>query len=252
MIISHKHKFIFIHCRKAAGSSVMISLQRYLGHRDVQTAALSDALALGIKPNLGSYIRLLHPWGAYGFAQQFLKSRSFSKGFNMGVKGSYRPLTKNTGHFTATDIVKNWPTEWNNYHKLCVVRNPYEKTVSDYLWRTRNLEQRPDFEYYISAIYQGDDLGGLVPPLHDNWQFYSINDEIAVDSIVRFEDIKTGLERALKNTSLQWDGWLPHAKKSPRNKTCFGYTDYHNQSTLRMVSEIYKKEIGYFGYTPSN
>lgn len=252
MIISHKHKFIFIHCRKAAGSSVTISLQRYLGHRDVQTAALSDALAIGIKPNLRSYLRLLKPWGAHGFAQQLIKSRSPSKALNMGVKGSYRNMTNNTGHFTAEDIAKNWPEEWKNYHKFCIIRNPYEKTVSDYLWRTRNLVQSPEFEDYISAIYQGDDLGGLVPPLHDNWQFYTINDEIAVDSIVHFEELSAGLQNALSNTSVDWDGWLPHAKKSRRNDTNPGYGRYYNNSTLRMVSEIYRKEIEYFNYAPLN
>ena len=53
MIISHKHKFIFIKCRKTAGSSVEISLSQLCGPEDIITplTAKDDEkrLELGIR-----------------------------------------------------------------------------------------------------------------------------------------------------------------------------------------------------------
>jgi hypothetical protein len=50
MIISHKHRFIFVHCCKTAGSSVACSLSRYLGPNDLQFSAITDGIPFKIHP----------------------------------------------------------------------------------------------------------------------------------------------------------------------------------------------------------
>ena len=50
MIISHQHKFIFVHCRKTAGSSVVSSLSRYLGPQDLQFSGITDGRKLNLYP----------------------------------------------------------------------------------------------------------------------------------------------------------------------------------------------------------
>lgn len=42
MIISHKHKFIFVKTRKTAGTSVEIALSRHLGPDDIITPISPD------------------------------------------------------------------------------------------------------------------------------------------------------------------------------------------------------------------
>ena len=44
MIISHKHKFIFLHSRKCAGSSMEVALNKYLGPNDIQIGSWTETL----------------------------------------------------------------------------------------------------------------------------------------------------------------------------------------------------------------
>ena len=43
MIISHKHKFIFVKCGKVAGSSLEIALRPHLGEDDIATPVAEDS-----------------------------------------------------------------------------------------------------------------------------------------------------------------------------------------------------------------
>jgi hypothetical protein len=42
MIISHKHKFIFMHNQKTAGSSIVAAINPYLGPKDIHYGAWQD------------------------------------------------------------------------------------------------------------------------------------------------------------------------------------------------------------------
>lgn len=48
MILSHAHRFIFLHNRKTAGSSISVALARYLGPEDLQLSAIVETLREGI------------------------------------------------------------------------------------------------------------------------------------------------------------------------------------------------------------
>jgi hypothetical protein len=97
MIISHRHRFIFLKTVKTGGTSVEIALSRYCGEEDVAAYALPD------------YYRLL-------------------------VQGEEKKLYWN--HITATEVRNRIGADiWNSYFKFTVERNPWDKTVSDFYWR---------------------------------------------------------------------------------------------------------------------
>ncbi len=52
MIISHRHRFIFLHCRKAAGSSIAQALAPYLGEDDLHLGTWPEALEAGVVPGV--------------------------------------------------------------------------------------------------------------------------------------------------------------------------------------------------------
>lgn len=126
MIISHKHKFIFIHIQKCAGTSITYALNKYLGEQD---------LVLGCTPE-GEELSAI--WGK--------------------TKGLY----KHVNSANAKGILGN--KIWNEYFKFSFIRNPWDLVVSTYHWwletswddeqqtgkKVRNLN---NFEEYVFSPY---------------------------------------------------------------------------------------------------
>jgi hypothetical protein len=257
MIISHRHKFIFFHCRKAAGSSITVSLSRYLGSRDIQLGAIVDGAKLGIHPPLRIVLEALPNVPIHTcFNSIFKKTEEIQVwekiSFAAKAKYSHR-LGEKPQHASALTVKKIFPNEFANYFKFCVTRNPWDKTVSDYFWKTRKHKNPPRFEEYVESLVRGDSLDGITPRCHNNWDIYATNGEIAVDHVILYENLKVGLFDALDNIPpLKWDTWLPNSKSGNRlndqkNKQ-FSYRDYYSPATRRMVGRLYEPEIVRFGY----
>jgi hypothetical protein len=250
MIISHKHRFIFVHCRKAAGSSIAVSLSRYLGPDDLQFSGITDGIEHGVWPPR----RVLREGLASAPAKELLRGvmrpKRFWLAISNGIKHRYAPLLgESASHPPASRVMEAFPREWASYFKFCVVRNPWAKTVSDYFWRTRRLDSPPSFEAYLDALVSGNPLARITPRNHDNWPLYTINDRVAVDRVVRFEKLTAELGPVLQETGIAWDGWLPHAKA--RTAKAAGGSDYrshYNGRTAGMVAALYALEIAEFGY----
>ena len=103
MIISHKHKFIFIHTNKCAGTSIEVSLASVCGTDDIIGPVTLENLPTDYK----------HP-------------ENYDE-------GKFEDTMK------AEDIKSNIPIDcWEKYTKFSVVRNPWERMVSAWFWQTRN------------------------------------------------------------------------------------------------------------------
>jgi len=248
MIISHKYKFIFLHSRKCAGSSITVSLSRYLGSMDIQLGSVKDGLDHNIHPPLRMVLNaLIHPHYKSIFSKMINKSSVWELISNLNKRYYVNKFGESPQHVSAKKLEESIP-EWFNYTKFCVVRNPWDKTVSDYFWRTRAMKSPPSFDEYLSNLYSGKDLNGIVPMNHNNWNMYTINDAVCMDNIVRYENLSSDLNKILNNQlGMDWDGWMPHAKKI--NKTIRpNYREYYSKEQSLMLYDIYRKEIEYFGY----
>jgi sulfotransferase famil protein len=96
MIISHKHKFIFIHNYKTAGTSITQALLPYLDKNDI---------ILGCTPEFEK------------LSQNNLENGLIHK------------------HSSALEIKENLNSNiWKSYFKFAFVRNPYDLILSYYLW----------------------------------------------------------------------------------------------------------------------
>lgn len=95
MIVSHKHKFIYIHPHKCAGTSITESLIPDLGEDDVVVGVTDDGKKLDTE------------------------------------KGKWR----NCKHAGASHIKTNVGKDvWADYFKFSFVRNPFDRCVSWYFW----------------------------------------------------------------------------------------------------------------------
>ncbi len=228
MIVSHRHKFIFLKTYKTAGSSMEVLLSRFCGPEDIVTPLMPQDEDL--RPDNGPR-NFKWPWWEWPLRGK-IKSL---KGANPGVRwtGYYahmpaRPMRR----YLGSDI-------WENYFKFSIERNPWDRQVSIYFWRTRDLAERPSFEEYM---HSNDNRVRL-----RNYDIYSFNGRIITDDMILFHDMRAGLERIFERLGLELPKQIPGAKTGIRTEG--DYRKYYNDETRLMVANWYKREIDAFGFT---
>ncbi len=251
MILSERHRLIVLHSRKAAGSSLCVSLARSLGPDDLQISALPETMALGI-PLTDRVRRVARHQSRYLLPLwRLLGPGAYRRALTRAVDHAHRPLLgRKPPHAPAVRVAAAFPQAWTQFRKLVIVRNPWDKTVSDYFWRIQHCRRPPRFATYVQALAAGESLGGIVPlAFHDNWPMYTIDDRVAVDTVVRFEQLEQGLRQFFSDAELAWDGWLPRSKGGHRPRgAAGGYRSYYTPELERLVGRLYAKEIDHFGY----
>ncbi|MEB3319476.1 MAG: hypothetical protein VKI63_00870 [Cyanobium sp.] len=251
MIISERHRLIVLHCRKAAGSSLCVSLARSLGPDDLQISALPETMAMGIPLSRRVRSLALQQSGYLLPLFHLLGPRAHRRALTRAVDHAHRArLGRKPPHAPAARVAAAFPREWSTFRKLAIVRNPWDKTVSDYFWRTQRCPVRPSFATYVEALAAEEDLGGIVPlAFHDNWPMYTIDDRVVADGVVRFEALEQGLGRFFAEAGMAWDGWLPRSKGGLRPLGApQGYRSYYTPALERLVGRLYRAEIEQFGY----
>ena len=243
MIISHKNRFIFIHCRKAAGSSIVTSLSKYLGPNDIQLSAINDVFSLNLLPPRSMIILGVRLITISQIVKLILRKTSLGEIISSNVKRHFKKKFSDTPqHASAKEIKEKFPEEWENYFKFCVIRNPIEKTISDYRWRIRKIDAPPSIDEYVQGIKDGNNLDGIVPKNHSNWNMYTIDDEVSVDLVIDFNFLNEDLKKAMDLCKIDWDGWLPVIKKAAPDKEPIKVSE----QTKKKIHQIYKKEMEFF------
>ena len=169
----------------------------------------------------------------------------------MGFVSEYRNKHQTGGlqHLLARQIRKEVGAGiFDEHFKFSIVRNPWDKAVSQYLFMKRRedlreyigMRKRDKFKKYLSLIQKKE---------HAQWKpqhLFLENGEgnVLVDFIGKFENYVNCARSIL--LKLQIDGIyeIPHKNKSRRTH----YRDYYDSESKEMVREIYKQDIARFGY----
>lgn len=231
MIISHKYQFIYVKTKKTASTSIEIALSRLVGEHDVITpiapADESYRGSLGIEPI--NYSGRFNPLG-----ECFHETRSsVIRSLKDMIKGR-----KYYNHLAAKKIRNRVGHQiWNSYYKFSFERNPWDKVLSHYYWRTRNQQNPPSFDEYLDE--------GILPL---NWNLYTIDDVPALDFVGRYENLASELAAVCERVGLPYDGWMPRAKAGIR-KDKRRYQDSLSDTHRNRIAELFSKEIDFMGFT---
>jgi hypothetical protein len=231
MIVSHKHRFIFLKTRKTAGTSIEYGLRQICGSEDVITPTIEEKLpgnvvalpAEGIGPqnyvHRHRWLMRLRPW-KYG-----VENRLARRGFEQ--------------HMTAASARKFLSARvWNSYFKFSVERNPWDRQVSLYYWRMRSRAERETFEEFLRRS---------PAPIIRNWDNYAIGGEIITDRIIRYESLASDYDEVLAGLGVDAsDAPLQQMKTGLR--AVESYRAHYTEETKELVRRWYEREIDRFSY----
>lgn len=218
MILSHSRQFIFLKSRKTAGTSLETALSNYCSGSDVVT-----------------------PLGAYEF--------------NKDPTGKWQHMAMNVGDFHQHDEASTirqrvGEATWSRYHKFSITRNPWDRVVSLFTWRTRRERNDGATKPNASADASLEDLRVRFRDyVRSAWEtndgFYFIDGRLCVDQVLRYEHLHDDVADLCRKLGIP-------AIELPRLKTGFRsghhYGAYYDDETRRVVAERHANDIRQFGY----
>lgn len=227
MIISHKHKFIYIKCRKTAGTSIEMSLSKICGPQDIITTITKEdekaKLELGL-PMAKNYHQPKKAW-TYGQWLDYLKTGKKPKRF-------YH-------HISCAELMELVPAEiWNTYFKFTVERNPYDKVVSFYYWR------KADEKYNRIADFILD--GGL--DQMPSYDLYSIGKFPVVDKVYQFEDLGFFEKDLTKRLNLPEPFKMVSYKAKSKSRKVKDYRQILDEQAVNLIKIAFAREIELLNY----
>ncbi len=228
MIISHRHQFIFLKTNKTAGTSIEIALSGVCGEDDIiSPVSPEDEMT---RSELGyrgpqNHLASAREYGIVDVAKLLVKGRKKNRFYN---------------HMPANEVKALIPDDtWNNYYKFCFERNPWDRVISLYYWRCKT-EPRPSIAQFI-------DSGALKRLKRKGLELYSIDGQIAVDKVCRFESISAELESIRTQLGITEKLELPHAKSRFR-KDKRSYRDILDEEQKTRIADMFSDEIKLMGY----
>jgi hypothetical protein len=240
VIVSHKHKFIFIKTRKTAGTSIELFFSRFCGERDVITPiypAVPDAEYHVPRNWRGLYNPLPDISDALRAGEGTSRKYEVWKMTKRFLRGM-----RFYNHIPASRARRRLPkTIWEDYFTFCFERNPWDRMISHYYWYTRDT-QLTFGEFLSTPRHQ------LNHPLYTDRS----GEEVIVDHVARYEDLNGEMAAICERVGIPFDGDLGIRAKGATRKDRAPYQEFfqgENERFIEMIEELCQREIQLLGYS---
>ena len=215
MIISHKHKFIFIKTFKVSGTSMEIALSRYTGKKDILTPLnLEDeikrykktgALPQNYSKNKLEEIRYKN------YIKKLSKKKISKKILNELEKKKDEKFKSMIyyNHIPAEKIKKLIEKKiWKKYFKFTIERNPYDKVIS-FMYFANRFKEIKNIKNEIDKTIRLKKY--LNYPIYTNR-----NKKILVDYILDYGSLKKNVKFLESKLNLELNKFYIKTKNSTR------------------------------------
>lgn len=227
MIISHKHRFIFVKTAKTAGTSIEVFLSQQCDPRDIVTP---------ITPPVEGH----QPRNYRGFINPIPEILDAPGKIFSAFRRAFTSREKFYNHMPASLVQKRVPAPvWNSYFKFCVERNPWDKVLSHYHMHAAREGGSLSLDEYLAR--------GRFPVNYFRYTDRS-GTRIIVDRVLRYENLLAELGEVFSQLGIPFDGTLGVTAKSEYRTDRRPYQQIFNDQQRRIAEEAFAKEIELHGY----
>jgi len=222
MIISHKHKFIFVKTVKTAGTSVEIALTPICGPEDTITKLAEEDEAIRIA-RTGRTFQHMEVRDAQG--------REFTFRNHSPVRRARRYLGDG---FTS-------------YFTFAFERNPFDRAVSAFHHTLRSRKARgiDVSDWTFANFIEMENCKRLDRLRSTGFGLYSVKGKSLADQIYKFEDLGGAMHDIFDRLGQPAPADLPITKQSDRDRD---YRSYYTPHLRKRVESHFAMELEMFGY----
>ena len=214
MIISHKHRFIYLRTEKTGSTSLSNALNAIVSDEDERASMSRPA------------------WAKYSPIHHGALKRNFPQWFGLHTHATARQVRQVIGRKI-----------FDSYFKFAVERNPWDRQVSLYFhreWKKKNKNTGFDRDMR-SFVYRNTEYCKL-----NNWSIYAIGDEIVADRVLRYEDLDNEIASLSNDLGIDMKLDMPRMRSYAPDRP--HYSTYYSDRTQDLVAKWYAKEIEALGY----
>jgi hypothetical protein len=128
---------------------------------------------------------------------------------------------------------------WRSYFKFAFDRNPWDRQISWYFYKTKTKASRPSFESFMASRRRA---------YVANHEIYMEGGALAVDFLGRYENLDADLAKALQMVGVARRLDVPKSNVAPNKETRQDYRSYYSPHTEALVRDWYAPEIALLGY----
>lgn len=219
MLVSHRHRFIYLKTRKTAGTSVEIYFEPFC-------------------------------WNpAIPFVEQHQRDEEVTEWGIIGSRGM--PVEGRTwiNHLPASGIRELIGEEiFNRYYKFCVIRNPFDKAVSGFwFWATPEkrlaLKNAP-----FSFVRQSFERWTSRRAMPTDRIVYTIDGTPVANRYIRHESLAADMETVCHDLGVPWEPERLKRYKSDTRLRDEPFNEYYTNESVRNVSACFAWDLAYFRY----
>ncbi len=249
-IVSHKHKFVFLKTRKTAGTSISAVLAGLCDYEDILALSKDVMVSSDLKrTNIKIPVRNIPP---LLLAKHLFRTLIDSLDLIRGRKkiGDIELLPTFKQHMIAKDLKQILgPKIWNNYYKFTIERNPFDRLVSFYNWRSHRFNVKCEFDEFALSALKNTGKYKHIASGFSNVPFYSLdNKTLCLDNVMKFENLEVDFKKALIDIGISNFDDLSLPKYKSGIRTEFSYREFYNTSLKELAEDKFKTEANLFGY----
>jgi hypothetical protein len=245
MILSKRHRFIFIKGVKVGGTSIEIALAPFCGPDDIITP---------ITP-IDELKRLACGAGARNYLQDRTAELAYLEALRRtaipDLGGLHPPPSEYFNHMRLSDVRRLQGATVQDYRVVGVERHPYAKIIS---WANHQLSfsayqigGRMRSDWHALKAFLKEAIGERRILVVRNIDRYRDTDGRISKQIMRYECLENDFRGFMASLGMKYRSALPHAKEGILSNS-LDPREFFDDGEIALINDLFIEEFETFGY----